>query len=89
MSRILAAALLAAAVMARPAGASEPFQIVTLDAVEKMLGAKDVVVYDANPEEVYERNHLPGARFVGRDFGPKTLPSDKATRLVFYCSNPR
>jgi len=70
------------------ASAGEPFQMASLDEVEKMLASKDVAVYDANPEEVYAKHHLPGARFVASDFGAKSLPQDKGTRLVFYCANP-
>jgi 3-mercaptopyruvate sulfurtransferase SseA len=90
MPRTLAiAAIASAALVALPAAAAEPFRMASMDEVQRMLGEKDVAVYDANPAEVYAKNHLPGARFVGRDFGAKTLPADKATRLVFYCSNPR
>ena len=90
MPRPLAiAAIAATALVALPAAAAEPFRMASMDEVQRMLGEKDVAVYDANPAEVYAKNHLPGARFVGRDFGAATLPPDKATRLVFYCSNPR
>jgi len=90
MSRTVSVALLSALAVATPALAlaAEPFQLATMDEVERMLSAKDVAVYDANPPEVFAKNHLPGARFVGPDFGAKTLPSDRATRLVFYCANP-
>ena len=86
---LLAATAAAAALLAPAARAAEPFTLVSMDEVQRMLGEKDVAVYDANPAEVYARNHLPGARFVGRDFGAATLPPDRSTRLVFYCSNPR
>jgi rhodanese-related sulfurtransferase len=89
MPHTLAAAAIAAVLMAGPAAAAEPFRMASMDEVQRMLGEKDVVLYDVNPPEVYARNHLPGARLVSRDFGAKTLPADKATRLVFYCSNPR
>ncbi len=85
---IAAAGAVAFAALGARALAADPFQLVTVDQVERMLSAKDVAVYDANPAEVFEKNHLPGARFVGPDFGAKALPSDKATRLVFYCANP-
>jgi len=88
MRRALQVALLAAAASSAPAFAGEPFQLVTIDEVERMLAARDVAIYDANPEEVFAKNHLPGARFVDSAFGKGSLPKDKATRLVFYCANP-
>ena len=72
-----------------PAHASEPFQSATMDQVEKWILAKDTVVYDVNDAEVYEKNHLPGARFLTGKSWTRTLPEAKGARLVFYCSNPR
>jgi len=87
LSKLLLTLALAALPLASLA--SEPFQIATMEQVEKWIGAKDVVVYDVNPDEVYAKNHLPGARFVTGKKWTSTLPVDKGTRLVFYCSNPR
>ena len=81
----------AAAVLAWlvPATAADPFQTASIDDVETMLATGDVVVYDVNPDEVYEKSHLPGARFLtGKDW-TSTLPEARTARLVFYCSNPR
>ena len=69
--------------------AADPYQSATMDEVERWISAKDVVVYDVNPDEVYAKNHLPGARFVTGKKWTTSLPSDKGARLVFYCSNPR
>jgi rhodanese-related sulfurtransferase len=80
-------ALLVALVPA--ARASEPFQSASMDQVEKWILAKDAVVYDVNDAEVYEKNHLPGARFLTGKSWTRTLPEAKGARLVFYCSNPR
>jgi len=80
---------LALASLAGAASASEPFQTATMDQVEKWITAKDAVVYDVNPDEDYEKNHLPGARFVTGKTWTQTLPEAKGTRLVFYCSNPK
>ncbi len=82
--------LAAAALGGAAARAAEPYATVDPDAVERMLAAGDVRVYDANPRDVYDRHHLPGAVFVGhaRDLAP-ALPADKATRLVFYCAGPK
>jgi len=71
------------------AWASEPFQPATMDQVEKWISSKDAVVYDVNDEDVFQKNHLPGSRFLSGRAWTKTLPEAKGTRLVFYCSNPR
>lgn len=84
--RLAPIALLA---LSTPAAPADPFQMVSLDEVERMLSAPDVAVYDANQRDVYEKHHLPGARFVDRGFGASALPADKATRLVFYCAGPK
>ena len=69
--------------------AKEPFQPVSLDAVQEMLGAKDVVVVDANVPEIFSAHHLPGARHVGSRPLAALLPPEKDARLVFYCTGPR
>jgi len=80
---------LALASLASTPFASEPFQTATMDQVEKWISAKDVIVYDVNDDDVYQKNHLPGARFLSGKTWTKTLPEAKGARLVFYCSNPR
>ena len=81
--------LLALASLAATAWAAEPFQAATMEQVEKWISAKDAIVYDVNDDEVYQKNHLPGARFLSGKTWTKTLPEAKGARLVFYCSNPR
>ncbi len=55
-----------------------------------MLGRSDSRVYDANPRDVYEKHHLPGAVFIGHEKDlAQYLPADKSTRLVFYCAGPK
>jgi len=77
-----------------PAAATEekkPFKELSLDEVEKRLGHKDgkTFVFDANPEEVFKKNHLPGAVFVPDDgVTASLLPADKSAALIFYCANP-
>ena len=80
---------LALASLAATAWAAEPFQTATMEQVEKWISAKDAIVYDVNDDEVYVKNHLPGARFLSGKAWTKTLPEAKGARLVFYCSNPR
>ena len=81
--------LVALVLLALPARADDSLQMATMDQVEKWIASKDVVVYDVNPDEVYAKNHLPGARFVTGKKWTSTLPADKGARLVFYCSNPK
>lgn len=61
----------------------------TVDELAAMLVRHEPVgVYDANGRARYEQGHIPTARHVGHE--PVTaamLPTDRATRLVFYCAN--
>jgi rhodanese-related sulfurtransferase len=83
----LAAGLLAAvACSGRAAG--EPFAMASMDEVQAMLGKPDVAVVDANPPDVFEKNHLPGARLYKSAALTQLLPADKDARLVFYCASP-
>jgi rhodanese-related sulfurtransferase len=86
VSRALAAAALLATACAARQG--EPFEIVSIDEVEKMLGAPDVVVVDANTPEVFRRNHLPGAIHWKSAPAAQLLPAEKDRRIVFYCASP-
>jgi 3-mercaptopyruvate sulfurtransferase SseA len=81
--------LLSLALLPVSGKASEPFQTATMDQVSAWITARDAIVYDVNPDEVYEKNHLPGARFLTGKGWTSTLPDAKAARLVFYCSNPK
>jgi 3-mercaptopyruvate sulfurtransferase SseA len=82
-------ALAAAATLACAASRSkDPFKLVGMDEVQKMLSEPDVAIIDANPKDVFEKNHLPGARYYKSATLAEVLPADKATRLVFYCASP-
>ena len=72
-----------------PAGEPEQIQLVSAEQVEKMLGAKDLKVYDVNIDELWEKYHLPGAIHVGAHALASILPSDKTASLVFYCTGPK
>jgi rhodanese-related sulfurtransferase len=87
LSLSLALALVPALACAS-AGKGEDFQMVSLDEVEAMLGKTDVVVIDANERDLFEKHHVPGARFAGKKLA-SVLPEKKDTRLVFYCTNPK
>jgi len=47
-----------------------------------------VAVFDMNGRHRWAEAHVPGARSLGPDFTRADLPTDPATPLVFYCSNP-
>jgi Rhodanese-like domain len=82
-------ALAAAAMLACAANRSrDPYSLVGVDEVQKMLSAPDVAVIDANSKETFEKNHLPGARYYKSAPFAEVLPADKSTRLVFYCASP-
>jgi hypothetical protein len=84
---LLAAAL---ALGALPALAKEEgFALMPMAEVERHLAARDIAVFDANVPELWEKHHLPGAvHIVGKDLA-RILPTDKAARVVFYCTNPK
>lgn len=88
-ARFAALALGAAAVLACAGRAGdEPFTLASMDEVQAMLGAPDVVVVDANPRDVFEKHHLPGARSSKSAPLAEVLPADKDARVVFYCASP-
>jgi len=70
------------------ARADEGFSTLSTDEVSKLLGEQDVRVFDANGPDVYEKAHLPGAVLVDRKNLERMLPTDRSTRLIFYCKNP-
>ena len=75
---------------AAAAEAKKPFKEMSLDDVEKRVNAKDgkTFVFDANPEEVFKKNHVPGAVYVPDDgVTASLLPADKNATLIFYCAN--
>jgi rhodanese-related sulfurtransferase len=80
---------LALSLAATTASAADAFRLATQEQVEAWISSREAMVWDVNPPEVFEKNHLPGARFLtGKDW-TKGLPAAKDARLVFYCAGPR
>lgn len=84
----------AAAALALGAGhpaahAEDGFTLMSATDLSKVLGAADVAVFDANSDATYAKAHVPGAVHLDeyRRYPASTLPADKATRVVFYCTN--
>lgn len=68
--------------------AKQPFRLLSVDQVERMIGRPDVLVVDANPEDVYRKHHVPGARWWRSRPLAQLLPADKGRPVVFYCASP-
>jgi len=65
------------------------FALMSAGDLAKILGQKDVAVFDANGADVFAKAHVPGAVHLAeyKDYPASTLPADKATRVIFYCKN--
>ena len=86
---LAAAAALAVTAACATQRRSDPFTLVSVDEVAGMLGQPNVAIVDANPQDVYQQGHVPGARWYRS--GPSlaaVLPADRSARLVFYCASP-
>jgi len=62
------------------------------DLVSRMNDAKagklKLAVFDNNQHDVFNKGHIPGARWVDfKNVQASDLPADKDTELVFYCAN--
>ncbi|MGZ6124669.1 MAG: rhodanese-like domain-containing protein [Myxococcales bacterium] len=93
--RILRTSLLAAAVLflagaARAdLGKDEGFGDLTVDQVADLIAKKDADVFDNNGKDVYEKGHVPTAKWLAFSAVKESdLPRDKSRKLVFYCANP-
>jgi hypothetical protein len=83
-----AALLVLVLVSCAPRAKDEPFALMPMDVVERLLGQPDVFVVDANPRDVFRKNHLPGARWWRSAALADLLPAQKDRRVVFYCASP-
>jgi hypothetical protein len=72
---------------------AESFGKLTIDELDaKMNDAKagkiKLAVFDNNHREMFDKGHIPGAKWVAFDkVQASDLPADKDTQLVFYCAN--
>ncbi len=58
-------------------------------ALEELVGAGAVHVYDVNPRGSWLTARVPGARSLDHErMTAADLPADRSRPLVFYCSNP-
>ncbi len=77
---------------AKDSGATGPRELrpLTVDQVATRIAAKDgkTFLYDANPKEVWQKAHVPGAKWVDdEDIKAADLAADKSATLIFYCHN--
>ena len=91
--RIAAVALGAALLLPLTARANpakdEGFGELTVDQVAELIAKKDVDVFDNNAQDVYQKGHVPTAKWVAfNEVKESDLPKDKSRKLVFYCANP-
>jgi hypothetical protein len=70
--------------------AEDQLQSMTVDEVERDLAANQVKAVDCNGDGLRKKKGVvPGAILVSDDesYAASELPADKATKLVFYCSD--
>ena len=59
------------------------------DALHQLIQQRQATVIDVNSRESWTRAHVPGALNLDpAEYKDSELPPDKASNLVFYCSNP-
>lgn len=57
--------------------------------LHQMMQAQPVTVIDVNSRQSWSKAHVPGASNLDPvNYRDSDLPADKASPLVFYCSNP-
>jgi rhodanese-related sulfurtransferase len=88
LPRALAMSAALLGVFACSRGGSEPFAMVSIEDVERMIAEPGVVVIDANTPETFRKYHLPGAVFWKSAPLGQLLPPEKDRRVVFYCASP-
>jgi rhodanese-related sulfurtransferase len=68
--------------------ATQAIRTLTPAEVQVRMQRGEIVVFDANPTDIFNKHHVPGAKWVAYDaVSARDLPSDKSTPIVFYCMN--
>ena len=63
------------------------FPELTADEAAELIARGEAIVIDVNPRRRWSSGHLPGAvNLDASEFSETDLPRDKATMLIFYCS---
>ena len=88
-SLLLAAAVALVACSARAKETrDEGFGSLSVDQVADLIAKRDVDVFDNNGKDVWQKGHVPGARWVAfNEVKESDLPKDHSRKLVFYCAN--
>jgi rhodanese-related sulfurtransferase len=70
--------------------ADDGFSSLTVDQVATHLDKGDASIFDNNPKDMYEKGHVPTAKWVDfKNVQASDLPQDKDRTLIFYCANEK
>ena len=68
----------------------EELRSLTVDQVAQHLAKGDVSIFDNNPKDMWQKGHVPTAKWVDfKNVQASDLPKDKDRMLVFYCANEK
>jgi rhodanese-related sulfurtransferase len=69
---------------------NQGFSSLTVDQVASHLQKGDASVFDNNPKDMYQKGHVPTAKWVDfKNVQASDLPQDKDRTLIFYCANEK
>jgi len=69
-----------------PPSEVKSMQLVTPHELQALMRTdRTLAIIDANPKEVFDEGHVPGARWMATENVRDALPTDRATLVVFYC----
>ena len=72
------------------ATAATEIRTLTPAQLHAMRATRRVYVFDANPRDIFDKHHVPGAVHVEYDqVTASQLPTDQSEPVVFYCMNER
>lgn len=62
--------------------------VISPERLRDLVDRRQVTVIDVNSDERFQQGHVPGALHLdGAAYTEADLPEDKASPVVFYCSN--